>query len=98
MAYEPTAEQGAILVHVINRNARVLAGPQGRARPVRVPYSAVPNDVFWCSHAYGTGSSQPDVLVLACGVDTPRVEAMAEVNVPLKGSPGVLAHTLHNRA
>ncbi len=27
MAYQPTAEQGAILAHVINRNARVLAGP-----------------------------------------------------------------------
>src|SRR6266852_1900932 len=27
MAYVPTAEQGAILAHVLNRNARVLAGP-----------------------------------------------------------------------
>src|SRR5712691_2400223 len=27
MAYVPTAEQEAILAHVINRNARVLAGP-----------------------------------------------------------------------
>lgn len=39
------------------------------------------------------GRFEADVLVLACGVDTPRVAAMAEVNVPLKDSPGVLAHT-----
>lgn len=39
------------------------------------------------------GRLEADVLVLACGVDTPRVAAMAEVHVPLKDSPGVLAHT-----
>lgn len=27
MPYAPTAEQEAILAHVVNRNARVLAGP-----------------------------------------------------------------------
>lgn len=34
-----------------------------------------------------------DVLVLACGIDTPRIAAMASASVPLKQSPGVLAHT-----
>ena len=32
-------------------------------------------------------------LVLAAGVDTPRLAQMAGVNVPLKESPGLLAHT-----
>jgi glycine/D-amino acid oxidase-like deaminating enzyme len=34
-----------------------------------------------------------EALVLASGVDTPRLAAMAGVKVPLKDSPGVLAHT-----
>jgi glycine/D-amino acid oxidase-like deaminating enzyme len=34
-----------------------------------------------------------DVLVVACGNGTPRVAAMAGVQVPLKDSPGMLAHT-----
>jgi glycine/D-amino acid oxidase-like deaminating enzyme len=39
------------------------------------------------------GSFETDYLVLAAGVDTPRLAKMAGVNVPLKESPGVLAHT-----
>ena len=39
------------------------------------------------------GRFEADVLVLACGVDTPRLAALAGVNVPLKDAPGVLAHT-----
>jgi glycine/D-amino acid oxidase-like deaminating enzyme len=39
------------------------------------------------------GRIELDTLVLASGVDTPRLAAMAEVRVPLKDSPGVLAHT-----
>jgi glycine/D-amino acid oxidase-like deaminating enzyme len=34
-----------------------------------------------------------DVVVLASGVDTPRLAQMAGVNVPLKESAGLLAHT-----
>ena len=34
-----------------------------------------------------------DFLVLAAGVDTPRLARMVGVNVPLKESPGLLAHT-----
>jgi glycine/D-amino acid oxidase-like deaminating enzyme len=39
------------------------------------------------------GSMEADVLVAACGVGTPQIAKMAGVNVPLKESPGVLAHT-----
>lgn len=40
-----------------------------------------------------TGDIDADVLIIACGTDTPRVAAMAGVHVPLKDSPGVLVHT-----
>lgn len=39
------------------------------------------------------GDIEADVLVIACGTDTPRVAAMAGIRVPLKDSPGVLVHT-----
>ena len=39
------------------------------------------------------GDVDADVLIIACGTDTPRVAAMAGVRVPLKDSPGVLVHT-----
>jgi glycine/D-amino acid oxidase-like deaminating enzyme len=39
------------------------------------------------------GTIDADVVVLASGVATERLAAMAEVNVPLKASPGVLVHT-----
>jgi glycine/D-amino acid oxidase-like deaminating enzyme len=39
------------------------------------------------------GDVEADVLIVACGTDTPRVAAMAGVRVPLKDSPGVLVHT-----
>jgi len=40
------------------------------------------------------GRMELDALVLATGVDTTHVAAMAEVHVPLKASPGVLARTV----
>src|SRR5204863_6037003 len=39
------------------------------------------------------GDVEADVLIVACGTDTPRVAAMAGIHVPLKESPGVLVHT-----
>lgn len=39
------------------------------------------------------GTVETDFLVLAAGVDTPALARMVQVNVPLKESPGVLAHT-----
>jgi glycine/D-amino acid oxidase-like deaminating enzyme len=38
------------------------------------------------------GDLEADMLVVACGVDTPRVAELAGVRVPLKESPGVLVH------
>ena len=38
-------------------------------------------------------SVEADVVVLASGVDTPRLAQMAGLNVPLKTSSGLLAHT-----
>ena len=43
-----------------------------------------------------TGPVDADVLIIACGTDTPRVAAMAGLRVPLKDSPGVLVHTAPN--
>ena len=40
------------------------------------------------------GRVELDTLVLASGVDTPRLAAMANLKVPLKDSPGVLAHSV----
>jgi glycine/D-amino acid oxidase-like deaminating enzyme len=39
------------------------------------------------------GRIEADFLVLAAGVDTPRLAAMLQMEVPLKESPGLLAHT-----
>jgi len=38
------------------------------------------------------GTVEADAVVLACGVDTPRIAALAGITVPLKDAPGVLAH------
>jgi len=38
------------------------------------------------------GTIEAHVLVLACGVDSPRLAEMAGVRIPLKDSPGVLIH------
>ena len=40
------------------------------------------------------GDVEADVLVVACGTDTPRVAAFAGLTVPLKPSPGILVHTV----
>jgi glycine/D-amino acid oxidase-like deaminating enzyme len=55
-----------------------LDAPNGRLRAVRTR----------------DGEVEADVLVVACGTDTPRVAAMANLQVPLKPSPGVLVHTV----
>jgi glycine/D-amino acid oxidase-like deaminating enzyme len=39
------------------------------------------------------GDYELDVLVVAAGVDTPKIAAMAGLEVPLKDSPGLLAHS-----
>ncbi len=54
-----------------------IDAPGGKLRSVRTADGEVP----------------ADVLVIACGTDTPRIAAMANLQVPLKRSPGVLVHT-----
>ena len=54
-----------------------LDQPQGRLRAVKTSNGDIP----------------ADVLVVACGTDTPRVAKLAGLTVPLKESPGVLVHT-----
>ena len=39
------------------------------------------------------GAFEADAIVIAAGVATPHVAAMAGLDVPLKDSPGILAHT-----
>jgi glycine/D-amino acid oxidase-like deaminating enzyme len=39
------------------------------------------------------GVMEADAVVLACGVDTPRIAALLGLAVPLKDAPGVLAHS-----
>jgi glycine/D-amino acid oxidase-like deaminating enzyme len=39
------------------------------------------------------GRLEADYLVLAAGVETPRLARMVQVDIPLKESPGLLAHT-----
>lgn len=39
------------------------------------------------------GDLEADTIVIAAGVDTPRLAAMAGLHVPLRRSPGLLAHT-----
>jgi glycine/D-amino acid oxidase-like deaminating enzyme len=39
------------------------------------------------------GDVEADVLIVACGTETPRVAAMAGIRIPLKDAPGVLVHT-----
>jgi glycine/D-amino acid oxidase-like deaminating enzyme len=41
----------------------------------------------------GSGDVEADLIVIACGVDTPRIAAMAGLSVPLTRSPGILVHT-----
>jgi glycine/D-amino acid oxidase-like deaminating enzyme len=40
-----------------------------------------------------TGAVDADILIIACGVDTPRLAAMAGLTVQLTRSPGILFHT-----
>ncbi len=82
---DPVAATEVLLARAARLGARVehpcevtgLDQPQGRLRAVRTT----------------KGDIAADVLVVACGTDTPRVAALADLIVPLKRSPGVLVHT-----
>src|SRR5262245_54580081 len=82
---DPVAVTEVLLARAANAGARVLHPVEltaldqrnGRLRAVRTT----------------TGDIDADVLIIACGTDTPRVAEMARVRVPLKESPGILVHT-----
>jgi glycine/D-amino acid oxidase-like deaminating enzyme len=82
---DPVAAVDALLTAARGHGARVLHPAEvtgldlaaGRVRGVKTT----------------SGPLEADALVVACGVDTPRIAALAGVAVPLKDAPGVLAHT-----
>jgi glycine/D-amino acid oxidase-like deaminating enzyme len=82
---DPVGATQVILAHAARAGAKIvypsevvgLDAPNGRLRAVKT----------------SNGDVEADVLVVACGVDTPRVAAMAGLTVPLMRSPGVLFHT-----
>jgi glycine/D-amino acid oxidase-like deaminating enzyme len=84
-AADPVGATEAILARAERAGARViypsevvgLDRPNGRLRAVRTT----------------RGEVEADVLVVACGTDTPTVAAMAGLRVQLTRSPGILFHT-----
>jgi glycine/D-amino acid oxidase-like deaminating enzyme len=84
-AADPVGATEAILARAERAGARViypsevvgLDRPNGRLRAVRTT----------------RGEVEADVLVVACGTDTPTVAAMAGLRVQLTRSPGILVHT-----
>jgi glycine/D-amino acid oxidase-like deaminating enzyme len=82
---DPVGATQVILAHAATAGAKVvypvevvgLDAPNGRLRAVKT----------------SNGDVEADVLVVACGVDTPKLAAMAGLAVPLSRSPGVLFHT-----
>ena len=74
----------------------LLAEAQKAGARVEYPAEVTGLDIRWgkLRGVRTAGGDQPaDVVVIAAGVDTPRVAAMAGLAVPLKDSPGLLAHT-----
>jgi glycine/D-amino acid oxidase-like deaminating enzyme len=82
---DPVGATEVILAHAAKAGAKIVYPAEvvgldirnGRLRAVRT------ND----------GDIEAEVLVVACGVDTPRVAAMAGLTVQLTRSPGILYHT-----
>lgn len=89
---EPEVEPGPVLAAAHSRT-------RGEHRPgarMESPCQVRELDLRW-GELRGVktsiGNFELDVLVVAAGVDTPQVAAMAGLRVPLKDSPGLLAHT-----
>jgi glycine/D-amino acid oxidase-like deaminating enzyme len=84
-AADPVGATEVILARAERAGARViypsevvgLDRPNGRLRAVRTT----------------RGDVEAEVLVVACGTDTPKLAAMAGLNVQLTRSPGILYHT-----
>jgi len=84
-AADPVGATEVILARAIAAGARVvypcevvgLDCPNGKLRAVKTTQ----------------GDVEAEVLVIACGTDTPRIAAMADLTVQLTRSPGILFHT-----
>lgn len=82
---DPVAATDVIMAHAARAGAKIVYPAEvtgldmvnGRLRAVKT----------------ATGDVDADVLVIACGVDTPRVAALAGLTVHLTRSPGILFHT-----
>jgi glycine/D-amino acid oxidase-like deaminating enzyme len=72
--------------------ARAAAAGANIRYPVEVVGLDRPNGRLRAVKTTG-GDVEADVLVIVCGVDTPRIAAMAGVTVPLTRSAGILVHT-----
>ena len=89
------AEQEATIdpVHVTEV---LLARAENAGLAVESPCEVTGLDIRW-GRLRGVnttkGDFELDVLVVAAGVDTPRIAELAGVKVPLRDSPGLLAHT-----
>jgi glycine/D-amino acid oxidase-like deaminating enzyme len=82
---DPVGATEVILARAAKAGARIvypsevvgLDQPNGRLRAVKTTQ----------------GDVEADVLVVACGTDTPKVAALAGLTVQLSRSPGILVHT-----
>lgn len=82
---DPVAATGVLLAAAEKWGARILA-------PVEVTGFELHGGRL-VALATTRGELPVDVAVLAAGVDTPRLAALAGLHVPLEEVPGVLAHT-----
>ena len=89
------AEQEAAIdpVHVTEA---LLTEAEKAGLTIEVPCEVNGLDIQWGRLRGVTTSKGPielDTLVIAAGVDTPRLAEKAGIKVPLRDSPGILAHT-----
>jgi glycine/D-amino acid oxidase-like deaminating enzyme len=103
---EPKVNSGTILAAVFNDQEGSVNPVPATAALLRAASSAgaeiiYPSEVKGLDLRGGRlravqtthGDVQADVFVIAAGVDTPRLAAMAGASVPLIESPGLLVHT-----
>jgi glycine/D-amino acid oxidase-like deaminating enzyme len=106
-ALEPRLEPGGPVLEAARTREEGSIDPQratgalvdaARREGARIEY---PCDVTGIDLRWGSlrgvqtslGPLEADALVIAAGVDTPRVASMAGLSVPLRDSPGLLAHS-----
>lgn len=74
----------------------LLTKAQESGAQVEYPCEVTGLDIRW-GHLRGLrttkGDFEADVLVIACGVETPKIAAMGGIEVPLIHAPGLLAHS-----